>query len=101
MGIEGIDAAAGKKVSSGSPPRRGERIEETARVGGRIAGRRPRTQVWPNRFARKREAKAFYHVRYAEDDARQAETERTSATAGRNKAFNKSASAQRLAQQTH
>ena len=41
MGIEGIDAAAGKKVSSGSPPRRGERIEETARVGGRIAGRRP------------------------------------------------------------
>ena len=41
QGVAGIDAAAGKKVSSGSPPRRGERIEETARVGGRIAGRRP------------------------------------------------------------
>ena len=37
QGVAGIDAAAGKKVSSGSPPRRGERIEETARVGGRIA----------------------------------------------------------------
>ena len=35
QGVAGIDAAAGKKVSSGSPPRRGERIEETARVGGR------------------------------------------------------------------
>ena len=39
QGVAGIDAAAGKKVSSGSPPRRGERIEETARV---IGGRRPR-----------------------------------------------------------
>ena len=38
-GVAGIDAAAGKKVNSGSPPRRGERIEETARV---IGGRRPR-----------------------------------------------------------
>ena len=38
-GVAGIDAADGKKVSSGSPPRRGERIEETARV---IGGRRPR-----------------------------------------------------------
>ena len=38
-GVAGIDAADGKKVSSGSPPRRGERIEETARVIGR---RRPR-----------------------------------------------------------
>ena len=37
-GAAGIDAADGKKVSSGSP-RRGERIEETARV---IGGRRPR-----------------------------------------------------------
>jgi hypothetical protein len=37
-GVAGIDAADGKKVSSGSP-RRGERIEETARV---IGGRRPR-----------------------------------------------------------
>ena len=35
----GID---GKKVSWGpTPSPRGERIEETARVGGRIAGRRP------------------------------------------------------------
>ena len=40
-GDAGIVAVDGKKVSSGSPPRRGERIEETARVGGRIAGRRP------------------------------------------------------------
>ena len=39
QGVAGIDAAAGKKVNSGSPPRRGERIEETARV---IGGRRPR-----------------------------------------------------------
>ena len=38
-GVAGIDAADGKKVSSGSPPRRGERIEETARV---IGGRRLR-----------------------------------------------------------
>ena len=38
-GVAGIDAAAGKQVNSGSPPRRGERIEETARV---IGGRRPR-----------------------------------------------------------
>ena len=38
-GVAGIDAADGKKLSSGSPPRRGERIEETARV---IGGRRPR-----------------------------------------------------------
>ena len=38
-GVAGIDAADGKKVSSGSPPRRGERIEETARV---IGGRCPR-----------------------------------------------------------
>ena len=38
QGVAGIDAAAGKKVSSGSPQRRGERIEETARV---ISGRRP------------------------------------------------------------
>ena len=44
QGVAGIDAAAGKKVSSGSPPPRGERIEETARVGGRIAGRRPSYQ---------------------------------------------------------
>ena len=51
MGIEGsahdgVVAAAvgidGKKVSWGpTPSPRGERIEETARVGGRIAGRRP------------------------------------------------------------
>ena len=35
----GID---GKRVSWGpTPSPRGERIEETARVGGRIAGRRP------------------------------------------------------------
>ena len=35
----GID---GKKVSSGpTPSLRGERIEETARVGGRVGGRRP------------------------------------------------------------
>ena len=40
-GDAGIDAADGKNVNSGSPPRRGERIEETARVGGRIAGRSP------------------------------------------------------------
>ena len=39
QGVAGIDAAAGKKVSSGSPPRRGERIEDTARV---IGGRRLR-----------------------------------------------------------
>ena len=38
-GVAGIDAADGKNVNSGSPPRRGERIEETARV---IGGRRPR-----------------------------------------------------------
>ena len=38
-GDAGIDAADGKNVNSGSPPRRGERIEETARV---IGGRRPR-----------------------------------------------------------
>ena len=36
-GVAGIDAAAGKKVSSGSPPRRGERIEETARVIANLA----------------------------------------------------------------
>ena len=35
----GID---GKNVSSGPTPLlRGERIEETARVGGRVGGRRP------------------------------------------------------------
>ena len=38
-GAAGIDAADGKKVSSGSPPRRGERIDDTARV---IGGRRIR-----------------------------------------------------------
>ncbi len=33
---------AGKKVSWGPTPLlRGERIEETARVGGRVGGRRP------------------------------------------------------------
>ena len=34
----GID---GKKVSSGPTPLRGERIDETARVGGRVGGRCP------------------------------------------------------------
>ena len=40
-GVAGIDAADGKNVNSGSPPRRGERIEETASLGGRVGGRRP------------------------------------------------------------
>ena len=48
QGVAGIDAAAGKKVSSGSPPRRGERIEETARViGGRRPRRAGRIPKWP------------------------------------------------------
>ena len=51
MGIESSESThvaaaavgiAGKKVSSGPTPLlRGERIEETARVGGRVGGRGP------------------------------------------------------------
>ena len=63
-GAAGIDAADGKNVNSGSPPRRGGQV---------IAS------------PRKREARQFYHVRYAEEDDRQGERSRTAATAGQNK----------------